>query len=282
MDPMPTSAPASEPRTAAKVAALIFATAAAGVAFTLYARGRWWLPPVASAHGLLIDRLFYNTLWITGGIFVLVHAFLGYLVWRHGARGDQRAAHWHEHRRLELTYTLVPAVGLAVMVSMSGVVWSTIHRAAPPDAMVVEVRGEQFTWQFRYPGPDGRFGRTDPKLIDLRRNPWGLDRADPAAADDIVTRDLHLVVDRPVRLRVRARDVIHSFFVPEFRVKQDAVPGMTVETWFTPTKTGVYEIACAELCGVGHYVMRGRVVVEGQDAFAAWLSQQKPALQPAP
>ncbi len=278
---MPIPTHADERRTAAKVAALIFATMAAGVAFTLYARGRWWLPPVASAHGALVDRLFYSTLWITGAIFVLVHAFLGYLVWRHGARGDARAAHWHEHPRLELTYTLVPAVGLAVMVSMSGVVWSKIHRAPPADAIAVEVRGEQFAWQFRYPGPDGRFGRTDPKLIDLRRNPWGLDPADPAAADDIVTRDLHLVVDRPVRVRVRARDVIHSFFVAEFRVKQDAVPGMTVETWFVPTKAGVYEIACAELCGVGHYVMRGRVIVESPDAFQAWLGQQKPALPPA-
>ncbi|MDR7482530.1 MAG: cytochrome c oxidase subunit II [Armatimonadota bacterium] len=276
---MPTHADGDERRTAARVAALIAATMVAGVAFTLLARGRWWLPPVASVHGVLIDRLFYSTLWITGAIFILVHAFLGYLVWRHGARGDERAAHWHEHRRLELTYTIVPAVGLAVMVSMSAVVWSRIHSAPPADAMVVEVRGEQFAWMARYPGPDGTFGRTDPRLIDLRRNPFGLDPADPAAADDVVSRDLHLVVDRPVRVRVRARDVIHSFFIAEFRVKQDAVPGMTVETWFTPTRTGTYEIACAELCGVGHYVMRGRVVVERQAAFDAWLGQQRPALQ---
>ena len=103
----------------------------------------------------------------------------------------------------------------------------------------------------------------------------GLDPADPAGADDIVTRELHLITDRPVRVRLRAKDVLHSFFVPQFRTKQDAVPGMTVETWFTPTRAGDFEIACAELCGVGHYVMRGKIKVESQQAFDAWLAQQK-------
>ncbi len=246
-----------------------------GIWLTLYSRGRWWLPPVASAHGAAIDRLFNITLVVTGLVFVGVHLLLAWLIWRFAAHGTGRAAHWHEHRILELTYTIVPAVVLLVLISMGAVVWARIHSAPPSDALVVDVRAEQFAWLARYPGPDGVFGRVDPARINLRDNPMGLDPADPAGADDIVSRELHLVVDRPVRVRLRAKDVIHSFFIPQFRVKQDAVPGMTVETWFTPTKAGDYEIACAELCGVGHYVMRGNVKVESQQAFDAWLAGQK-------
>ncbi len=245
-----------------------------GVGSTLYARWRWWLPPVASVQGQSIDRLFYSTLYITGAVFVLVHVLLALFLWRYGAHGDQPAAYFHEHKSLELTYTIIPAVVLAVMVSMGGVVWSKMHGAPPKDALLAEVRGEQFAWMMRYPGPDGVFGKIDPRQIN-RDNPMGLDRNDQAAADDIVTRELHLVLDRPVRLRIRSRDVIHSFYVPAFRMKQDAVPGMNNEIWFTPTTAGDPEIACAELCGVGHYIMRGKVRVESQADFDAWLAQQK-------
>ena len=246
-----------------------------GVELTLVARGRWWLPPVASAHGLDVDRLFYITLVVTGVVFVGVHVLLALFVWRYAAHGAGRAASWHEHRTLELTYTIIPAVVLLVLISMGAVVWARIHSPAPPDALVVDVRAEQFAWIARYPGPDGVFGRVDPARIHLRDNPMGLDPADPAGADDIVSRELHLVTNRPVRVRLRAKDVLHSFFLPQFRVKQDAVPGMTTETWFVPTRAGNYEIACAELCGVGHYVMRGKVKVESQQAFDAWLAQQR-------
>jgi cytochrome c oxidase subunit 2 len=237
--------------------------------------GRWWLPPVASAHGASIDSLFNITLVITGLVFVGVHVFLAWLVWRFAARGTERAAYWHEHRALELTYTIIPAVVLVVLISMGAVVFARIHSTPPSDALVVDVRAEQFAWLVRYPGPDGAFGRVDPARINLQTNPMGLDPSDPAGADDIVTRELHLVEGRPVRVRLRAKEVLHSFFIPQFRVKQDAVPGMTVETWFIPTRAGDYEIACAELCGVGHYVMRGKVKVEPQQAFDAWLAAPK-------
>jgi cytochrome c oxidase subunit 2 len=250
-----------------------------GLWLGLYARGRWWLPPVASAHGPEIDRLFYNTLFITTIVFVGVHLLLGYFVWRYAAHGDRKALYWHENSRLELSYTIIPAIGLAVMVALGGVVWTRLHAAPAGDPIVVDYRAEQFAWLARYPGPDGKFGRVDPRLIDSRRNPMGLDAGDPAGADDIVSRDLHLVVNRPVRVRLRATGVIHSFFVPAFRVKQDAMPGQTIETWFTPTRAGKYEVACAELCGIGHYAMRGNVVVETQQAFDGWLRQQKPALK---
>jgi cytochrome c oxidase subunit 2 len=253
-----------------------------GVGLTLYARGRWWLPPLASAHGAHVDQLFYSTLIITGAVFALVHVLLALFVWRYAAHGGRPASHWHEDRRLELTWTVVPALALVVMISMSGIVWARIHLLPPADAMEVDVRAEQFSWLMRYPGPDGQFGRVDPRRIDPRTNPMGLDPTDPAAADDIVSRELRLVIDRPVRVHLRATGVIHSFFIPEFRVKQDTVPGVTIQTWFTPTREGEFEIACAELCGIGHYAMRGRVLVLSQEAFAAWLSEQKPALQPAP
>jgi len=248
-----------------------------GVAMTLAARSRWWLPPVASTQGIEIDRLFYTTLVVTGIAFVLVHLVLALFVWMGGRR--QTAAYWHDNRTLELTYTLTPAAILLTLVSMGAVVWGRIHAPPPENALVVEVRAEQFGWFFRYPGADGTFGRVEPALINARRNPLGLDPADPAGQDDIVARggDLHLVVNRPVHVRLRSKDVLHSFFVPQFRVKQDAVPGVTIPVVFTPTRAGNFEIACAELCGVGHYIMRGKITVESQAAFDAWLAGQQPA-----
>lgn len=241
---------------------------------TVYSYYHWWLPPVASVQGQTTDRLIYNTLYVTGAVFIFVHVLLALILWRYGAHGDEPAAYFHEHKTLELSYTIIPAVVMAIMVTMSGVVWSKIHAAPPADALYVEIRGEQFLWRTRYPGPDGVFGKVDAKQIN-QNNPMGLDQNDPAAADDMVTGELHVVVDRPVRLRIRSRDVLHSFFVPAWRVKQDAVPGMNNEIWFTPTTAEDLEIACAELCGVSHFSMRGKIKVETQAAFDAWLAQQQ-------
>ncbi|MDR7544566.1 MAG: cytochrome c oxidase subunit II [Armatimonadota bacterium] len=253
-----------------------------GVGVTLYARGRWWLPPLASAEGAQIDRLFYSTLAITGAVFVLVHVLLALFVWRYAAGGDRKALYWHDNRRLEMMWTIVPAVALAIMVSASGAVWARLHLATPPQGLEVDVRGEQFAWLSRYPGPDGKLGQVDPARIDHRTNPMGLNPQDPAAADDVVSSELHLVVHKPARIRLRSTGVIHSFYVPAFRVKQDAVPGVTIDFWFTPTVEGQYEIACAELCGIGHYAMKGKLVVESQQAFDTWLARQTPSLQKTP
>ncbi len=268
-------APARERRVGRLLATLIVVLIViGGVGSFLIARGRWWMLPVASVHGVEIDRLFNTTLVVTGIVFVLTHLVIAVFVWRYADRGSGRAAYWHDDRALELTYTLIPAAVMITLVAMGTVVWAQIHSSPPPDAMVVEARGEQFGWLFRYPGKDGVFARIDPARISVKDNPMGLDPADPVNKSNIVTRDLHLVLSRPVRVRIRSKDVIHSFYIPAFRVKQDAVPGMTVEIWFTPTREGDYELACAQLCGVGHYIMRGKVKVESQDAFDTWLAQQ--------
>src|SRR5579875_3557060 len=169
----------------------------------------------------------------------------------------------------------VQGVAIDEMFTAILVVWAHVYSAPPRTAQQVEVTGRQFFWYIRYPGPDGRFGRTDPRFVSPS-NPLGIDPADPAGKDDVVVvNELHVVDNRPVVVRVRSLDVIHSFFLPNFRVKQDAVPGRTIQIWFTPDRVGTYQIACAQLCGVGHYTMRGNITVEPtQAALDAWLAAQ--------
>ena len=156
--------------------------------------------------------------------------------------------------------------------------WGKASGSGPGDRRrqgtpVVEVMGEQFAWNFRYAGPDGVFGKTDPTLI-TSTNPFGLDKTDPAAKDDILSiNQLHLPEGKPIRLRIRSHDVIHSFFLPYQRIKQDAVPGMQIELWFVPNRAGQYEIACSQLCGLGHYRMQAHLTVESQEEFEKWLRE---------
>jgi cytochrome c oxidase subunit 2 len=155
-------------------------------------------------------------------------------------------------------------------------VFGQLYTEKPPeDSVVVEVTGEQFTWNVRYPGPDGEFGRIDPALITAE-NSLGIDGSDPTAADDIHELALMYVpVNHPVRIRLRSKDVLHSFYLPYHRIKQDAVPGMTVELWFVPTREGEFDIACAELCGFGHYQMRGFLHVVSEQEFERWLEERR-------
>jgi cytochrome c oxidase subunit 2 len=235
----------------------------------------YWFPTLASEHGGRIDSLFMAVLVVSGIAFVLVQGALGYFVARYGESRGEKAAYWHDNPKAEAFLLIMTAVILTVLVFMGQRVWASIYFAdAPQNATIVDVTAEQFQWNFHYPGPDGQFGRKDTKLI-TGTNGLGLDRTDPAAKDDVVTiNQLHAVVGKPVRVRLHSKDVIHSFFLPNFRMKQDAVPGMGIEVWFTPTKAGQYEIACAELCGLGHYRMRAFLTVEpSQDAFNKWLEE---------
>ena len=236
----------------------------------------YWFPKLASVHGQRIDSLFMAVLVVSGIAFVLVQGALGFFVARYGENGRERASYWHDNPRAEAFLLIGTAVILTILVFMGQRVWASIYFVdAPADALVVQVTGEQFQWNFHYAGPDGAFGRTDTKLITSTNN-IGLDRTDPAAKDDVVTlSEMHFPVGRPVKVRLRSKDVIHSFFLPNLRIKQDAVPGMAIEVWFTPNRAGTYEIACAELCGLAHYRMKGALTIdESQQAFDTWLRQK--------
>ena len=238
---------------------------------------RTWLPPLASEHGAGIDRMLRYLLIAVGSLYVIGNAVLGYFVWRFSRQGKvtMRAASNKAERR----WSLIPIVVMLV-VAEGGVfvlglpVWGKYYGAPPSDVMTVEVTAEQFAWNVRYAGPDGKFGRTSAQLITWN-NPIGLDPKDPNGKDDLVLlNDIHLPVNKPVRIRLRSKDVIHSFYVPNFRVRQDTVPGMTIDIWFVPTQTGEFELACSQLCGFGHYSMKGLVDVVSPDEFEKWLHDQ--------
>ena len=235
----------------------------------------YWFPTLASEHGGSIDSLFMGVLVVTGIAFVLVQGALGFFVARYGSNGTERAAYWHDNPKAEAFLLITTAVILTVLVFWGQRVWAAIYFSdEPTDATIIQVTGEQFSWTFHYSGADGQFGRTDIKLI-TNTNSIGLDRNDPPAKDDIISgNQMHVPIGKPVRVRLRSKDVIHSFFLPNFRIKQDAVPGMGIEVWFTPTVAGQYEIACAELCGLGHYRMKAFLTVDpSQDAYNKWLEE---------
>ncbi len=241
----------------------------------------YWFPVLSSIHGAQIDQVFGAVLIVTGIAFVLVQGALGFFVTRYGTQGNERAAYWHDNPKAEAFLLIGTAVILTVLVFMGQRVWANIYFSdKPTDAVVIEVVGQQFNWNFRYPGPDGAFGKTDPKFIS-GTDAFGMDPSDPAGKDDIQTVSLlHIVNNKPVLFRIRSNDVIHSFFLPNFRLKQDAVPGMQIEIWMTPNtqnfKTDGFEIACAELCGLGHYKMSGALTVDPDQAtLNKWLQEMK-------
>ena len=233
----------------------------------------WWWAPIASNWDY-IDHTINLTFWITGLAFVAIVMFMAYCVFRFRHREGARAAYEPENTRLEWWLTVGTAVAVAAMLTPGLFVWNRFI-TPPEDAAEFEVVGQQWQWSFRLPGEDGRLGTTD--ILNVNPdNPLGLEPRDPAGQDDVVipAGDLHLPRGTPVKLWLRSIDVLHSFYVPEFRAKMDMVPGMVTYTWFTPTRTGTFDILCAELCGVGHALMRGRVVVDDEDDYQAWLREQ--------
>jgi cytochrome c oxidase subunit 2 len=241
---------------------------------------REWLPPLNSDRGA-IDSAMSATLLVTGLVFIATNLLLAFLAWRYSDRAGAKASYWHDDTRLEIAWTGVTAVIMFVFLFNALRLWADMTSDAPQDAVVVEVTGQQFRWVFRYPGRDGAFGRTDFRKVDVNtENYIGLDLDDPAARDDVLSvNDLYVPAGRPVAVRIRSTDVIHSFFLPHFRVKQDAMPGMTTRTWFVPKQEGSWEVACAEHCGLGHYKMRGQIQVLSPQAFEAKLAELAP--QPA-
>jgi len=233
----------------------------------------WWFTPIAS-NWSYIDNTLVITFWITGIVFAAVVLFMAYCIWRFRHREGSKADYEPESGRLEGWLTVVTAIGVAALLAPGLYVWSQFV-SVPDDATEVEVVAQQWQWSYRLPGADGKLGTSEARLISPE-NPLGVNPEDPAGQDDVIIEaaDLHLPVDKPVKMLLRSIDVLHDFYVPEFRAKMDMVPGSVTYFWFTPIRTGTFEVLCAELCGIGHGFMRGIVMVDTEEDYHAWLQEQ--------
>lgn len=233
----------------------------------------WWFTPIASNWQMMDDTVGI-TFWVTGIVFVAVNLFMAYAIIRYRHRRGQRASYEPENKKLEWWLTIATTVGVAAMLAPGLFVWAKFIDV-PQDATLVEALGQQWSWSYRLPGKDGVLGATGATLVSVD-NPFGIDPNDSKGRDDVLisSPELHLPIGKPVKLLLRSNDVLHDFTVPQFRVKMDLVPGTVTHLWFTPTKTGAFDVLCEELCGVAHFAMRGRVVVEEEREYQAWLAGQ--------
>ena len=234
----------------------------------------WYFTPIAS-NWVGMDDTIALTFWITGLAFVAVNLFVAYCVLRFRARPGVSAAYHPENKKLEWWLIGVTTVGVAAMLAPGLIIWRNFV-TVPSEAAVVEAVGQQWHWQYRLPGKDGKLGIVNAKNIN-DGNPFGMSQDDPSGQDDILvsSQELHLQLGKPVKILLRSIDVLHNFTVPQFRAKMDLVPGMMTYVWVTPTRTGTFDLLCNELCGVGHFAMRGKIVVEEQAAYQAWLGKKK-------
>ncbi len=248
----------------------------------LFVSKKWWFPPAISEHAPALDRQFMLTLVIVGIAFTAAQVGLGWVVWKYRDTADKsRATYTHGSNKLEVLWTVVTAVIFISLAVMGQSVWASLRlHNAPAGSFTVEVVAQQFSWNFHYAGKDNIFGRTDPSLIDdSALNFIGLDETDPNAKDDAVTSALAIPVNRPVELILRSKDVIHSFWVPPLRFKQDLVPGMAIRVHFTANKVGKYELACAELCGQLHFKMKSYMLVLPEEEHRALTQLSQEAFQ---
>ncbi|MEO7119668.1 MAG: cytochrome c oxidase subunit II [Ginsengibacter sp.] len=257
---------------------------------------KWYYPKTlfpmgaASAEGKSIDTMLWITIVVTGVVFFITQILLFWFSFRYQETDKRKPLYFTHSNKLELIWTGIPAIVLTVLVVFGLKYWFKFTSDAPKGSQLVEITGHQFGWEIRYPGKDGILGRKNYKLTDpAKGNPLGVDWADVASHDDIhVATTMHLVVNKPVKLVINSQDVIHDVGLPHFRLKMDAVPGTPTSLWFTPIyttaqmkeRTGnpdfTYEISCDQLCGVGHYTMRGIIIVETQPEFDAYMATQKP------
>jgi cytochrome c oxidase subunit 2 len=235
-------------------------------------------PPNASAHGYQIDHIIEFAHWFMGALFVGWSAFFVFVLWRFRKSRNPVASHEGVtsgiSTHLEFAVVLIEAV---LLVGFAIPLWAKRVNAFPEDkdAILVHAIGQQFNWSFHLPGPDGVFGRRE-LALETTANPLGLDPADPAGKDDLyAVGELHVPVDRNVIVDLTSKDVIHDFDLPAMRIAQDAIPGEMIPLWFKPIKTGSYEIVCAQLCGLGHYSMKGMLVVDTPADYQAWLKERK-------
>lgn len=230
----------------------------------------WYFTPIASNWAAMDDTISI-TFWVTGFVFVAVNLFMAYAVIRYRYRKSGRAAYEPENKKLEGWLTGLTTVGVVAMLAPGLFVWAKFVDV-PKDAAVFEAVGQQWHWSYRFPGKDGKLGTVDARHVS-DKNPFGMNPDDPNGQDDVLVAspELHLPIGRPVKVLLRSKDVLHDFAVAQFRVKMDLVPGLVTYVWFTPTRTGKFDLLCQELCGIGHFVMRGSVVVEEETAFQSWL-----------
>jgi cytochrome c oxidase subunit II len=243
----------------------------------------------ASVEGMAIDKMLYMTIAVTGVIFIITQILLFWFCFRYQEKDGQKATFFAHSTKLELLWTTVPAIFLTILVVFGLINWFKMTGNPPDGAAVVEITGHQFGWEMRYPGKDKILGKKDYKKYNTPSgNTLGVDFDDVNSLDDLHTTEMHLVVDKPVKLVINSQDVIHDVGLNHFRMKMDAVPGIPTTLWFTPqittadmkVKTGnpnfVYEISCDQLCGKSHFSMRGVIVVEKQAEYDKWIAEQKP------
>tara|TARA_B110000467_G_scaffold47554_1_gene43613 strand:- start:18 stop:845 length:828 start_codon:yes stop_codon:yes gene_type:complete len=233
----------------------------------------WWWTPIAT-NWVFMDNMISLTFWITGFVYVVILLFVAYCVYKFRYREGRVAAYEPENNKLETWLTVLTSLGVAALLAPGLVVWFQFV-TVPEDATEVEVVGQQWSWSFRLPGADGKLGTADNRLIS-DDNILGINPEDPYGQDDIVIDgdDLHLAVGQPVKMLLRSVDVLHNFYVPEFRAKMDMVPGMITYYWMEPTRVGTYDVLCAELCGTGHAYMRGTVLIDTNEDYVLWISEQ--------
>jgi cytochrome c oxidase subunit 2 len=231
----------------------------------------WYFTPIAS-NWTAIDDTISITFWVTGFVFVVVNLFLAYCVLRYRHKKGSRADYEPENKKLEGWLIGLTTLGIVAMLAPGLLVWAKFVDV-PKDAAVFEVVGKQWHWSYRFPGKDGALGTVDARHVS-DNNPFGINPDDPFGQDDVLitSPEVHLPIGKPLKALLRSVDVLHNFAVPQFRVKMDLVPGLVTFVWFTPTRTGNFDLLCEELCGTAHFTMRGKVVVDEEPAFREWLS----------
>ena len=254
------------------LAVVLVLIAVGSVAFHIWTP--WWSTPIASNWGS-IDLAIDITFWITGVAYVVIILFMAYCVYRYRYRKDRRADYEPENTKLEWWLTWLTTAGVVGLLTPGLIAWNDFVNV-PENAVDIEVLGKQWEWNYRLPGKDGKPGTTKTSLVN-DDNPFGINPKYPNGKDDVLIEgdDLHLPLHQPVNVLLRSIDVLHDFYVPEFRAKMDLVPGMITWFWFTPTRTGTFDVLCAELCGVGHHAMRSTVVVDNKSDYQKWLMGQE-------
>ena len=234
----------------------------------------WWWTDIASNWGAMDDTIVL-TFWIGGGVFIAVCLFMIYCVFKFSYKEGRKVEYKPEDNKLEIILTVVTTLGVAALLAPGLIVWNQ-YINAPSNAINIEVMARQWGWQYRLPGEDGKLGTSN--IVNINdQNPFGINLDDQNGRDDILIQsdELHLKTNRPVKILLRSTDVLHNFYVPQFRAKMDAVPGLITYYWFGPNKEGDYEVLCAEYCGIGHYGMRAKVVVDNEENYEKWLEQQE-------